>query len=347
MGERRLWLAALVAGGLLGFLFSLSLAPGEAEAQTGGGCNVSRSCSASSFSTTGPSTAEKFISTVQGDGGQGNKSFSAQSWSIWDLGGGTNDFCYSNNSRVVCNTMQIRDPAEISSNTGPGTGALSTILVENIVNGATAPNFLANLGPRSMFLQNSHPNDGGYFPSFQLSRSNLSQNVNQILLSASSPTGSTSNQTDRFRVWESGGAVQMQGTHDAGIPTCAAGSPDFTNGSLVSEGTLLFVKNDKDAWFCDGTRWAEMQRGLSASATLDFSSIPAGDYADHATTITVTGAASGDVCNVGAGSAAWVGGAAFHCFVSAADTVTVRGLCSDGANACDPGSATFLVRVIK
>lgn len=84
---------------------------------------------------------------------------------------------------------------------------------------------------------------------------------------------------------------------------------------------------------------------LTNTATLDFGSTAAGAATDL--TMTVTGAVSGDVCAVGVPTGSSPTNGAFSCWVSAADTVTVRFINPDVLNSMDPASGTFRVSVIK
>lgn len=79
----------------------------------------------------------------------------------------------------------------------------------------------------------------------------------------------------------------------------------------------------------------------SATATLDFPSISAGGQQDL--TITVTGASTGDVVQLGL-PAAPTAGVVFNAFVSAANTVTVRASNITGSP-IDPASATYRAAV--
>lgn len=80
--------------------------------------------------------------------------------------------------------------------------------------------------------------------------------------------------------------------------------------------------------------------------TTDLASVAAGSYADT-TGITCTGAVTGAECVVGAPSSGGAAGSQFTCFVSAANTVTLRHSCNAGASACDPASATYSVRAFN
>lgn len=90
----------------------------------------------------------------------------------------------------------------------------------------------------------------------------------------------------------------------------------------------------------DGTHYAAT---LSASATLDFPNTSNGSESDL--TITVTGAADGDVVALGVPSASATEGS-YHAFVSSANTVTVRFVNHKGSSV-NPASGTFKVLVFK
>lgn len=87
----------------------------------------------------------------------------------------------------------------------------------------------------------------------------------------------------------------------------------------------------------------------SGTATIDFGSITADckevDNAAAASTITVTGAATGESCILGVPTAAAnAATSSFTCRVSGTNTVTVRHCC---IGTCDPGSGSFKAVVPK
>lgn len=83
---------------------------------------------------------------------------------------------------------------------------------------------------------------------------------------------------------------------------------------------------------------------LTGSAALDFPSTSAQTSSDL--TISVTGAADGDVVALGVPNAAVGANSSFTAWVSSSNTVTVR-FNNYSSGAIDPASATFNVRVIK
>jgi hypothetical protein len=90
------------------------------------------------------------------------------------------------------------------------------------------------------------------------------------------------------------------------------------------------------------TAWYQQPNGLSGSGTLDFPSTGAHSSSDL--TITVTGAAVGDIVMLG--TPVQDIDATFTAFVSAANTVTVR-FNHYGSGTTNPASGTFKVYVIK
>jgi hypothetical protein len=111
------------------------------------------------------------------------------------------------------------------------------------------------------------------------------------------------------------------------------------NGALEYDGTNFFATNST------ATRFT-LAKTLTATAALDFPSTSAGDF--NNLTVTVTGAATGDVVAIGVPTAAIPvdGRIVYWGYVSAANTVTIRFINNADA-AVDPGSGTFRVSVIR
>jgi hypothetical protein len=84
---------------------------------------------------------------------------------------------------------------------------------------------------------------------------------------------------------------------------------------------------------------------LTATATLDFGSTSANSGSDL--TITVTGAALGDVVFLGAPNGSVISNTNYTAWVSASNTVTVRFNNYGGGAGADPSSGTFRVTVMK
>lgn len=108
-------------------------------------------------------------------------------------------------------------------------------------------------------------------------------------------------------------------------------------GAVEFDGTNYFVTSSS-------TRYT-LAKTLTNTATLDFASTAAGVCSDL--TITVTGAADGDVVAVSPPNGSVVANGSFSGWVSAADTVTVRYCNNELVSAGDPASGTFRASVLK
>lgn len=109
---------------------------------------------------------------------------------------------------------------------------------------------------------------------------------------------------------------------------------------LVGGSTKLNVTNAGELTFNGGST---IKKVLTATATIDFTSIAAG--ATQEQTITVTGAATGDTVEIGLPST-FDAGLMATAYVSAADTVKIR-LFNTTAGSIDPASATYRAKVTK
>jgi hypothetical protein len=94
-----------------------------------------------------------------------------------------------------------------------------------------------------------------------------------------------------------------------------------------------------------GANRRQLTQSLYGTATLDFGNTAAGTSTDL--TVTVTGAADGDVVSLGVVNASTVANGSFSAWVSAANTVTVRYANNSLVTAYDPASGAFKIRVIK
>lgn len=110
------------------------------------------------------------------------------------------------------------------------------------------------------------------------------------------------------------------------------------NGAVEYDGTNYFVTSG-------GTRYT-LAKVLTGSSTLDFGATAPGAASNL--TVTVTGAAAGDVVSVGVDYATVaVANGSFTGYVSGTDTVTIRYTNNDLTTAYNPASATFKVTVTK
>lgn len=115
-----------------------------------------------------------------------------------------------------------------------------------------------------------------------------------------------------------------------------------TNLTFVEDGAKEF-DGTNEFLSAGGVRYT-LAKTLTATGSLDFPSTTNGESSDL--TITVTGAADGDIVYVGTPNAAVHANTCYTAFVSAANTVTVR-FNNYSAAAVDPASGTFRVSVLK
>ena len=126
------------------------------------------------------------------------------------------------------------------------------------------------------------------------------------------------------------GTAPLKFTSGTNLTTPEAGAVEF-------DGTNYFVT-------ASTTRYT-LAKTLTATASLNFPPTPVQTSSDL--TITVTGAAVGDVVELGVPSSAVIANTCYTAFVSSADTVTVRLNNYDVLASADPGAATFRVSVLK
>jgi hypothetical protein len=131
----------------------------------------------------------------------------------------------------------------------------------------------------------------------------------------------------------------------AGTAAASTAPLKFTSGvNLTSPlgGEMEF--NGTNLFFSPSTTRHTVNHGLTGSATLNFPSTTTLLSADL--TITVTGAADGDVVSLGVPNAAVNANTSYSAWVSAANTVTVR-FNNYSSGTVDPASALFKVFVTK
>jgi hypothetical protein len=114
--------------------------------------------------------------------------------------------------------------------------------------------------------------------------------------------------------------------------------------SSPASGLLVHTTDSTKLSIYDNGRWNQIPKVLINTSTLDFGSTSAQSSADL--TITVTGAADGDMVSLGVANAATLTNSCYTAWVSAADTVTVR-FNNYSSGSQDPASATFKVQVFK
>lgn len=131
----------------------------------------------------------------------------------------------------------------------------------------------------------------------------------------------------------------------AGTATASTAPLKFTSGTNLTTaeaGAMEF--NGTNLLFSPSTTRHTVNHGLPGSATLNFPSTLTMLSADL--TITVTGAADGDVVSLGVPNAAVNANTSYSAWVSAANTVTVR-FNNYSIGTVDPASALFKVFVTK
>jgi hypothetical protein len=131
----------------------------------------------------------------------------------------------------------------------------------------------------------------------------------------------------------------------AGTATASTAPLKFTSGTNLTTaeaGAMEF--NGTNLFFSPSTTRHTVNHGLTGSATLDFPSTLTLLSADL--TITVTGAADGDVVSLGVPNAAVNANTSYSAWVSASNTVTVR-FNNYSTGTVNPASGSFKVFVTK
>jgi hypothetical protein len=131
----------------------------------------------------------------------------------------------------------------------------------------------------------------------------------------------------------------------AGTATASTAPLKFTSGTNLTTaeaGAMEF--NGTNLFFSPSTTRHTVNHGLTGSATLNFPSTTTLLSADL--TITVTGAADGDVVSLGVPNAAVNANTSYSAWVSSANTVTVR-FNNYSSGTVDPASGLFKVFVTK
>jgi hypothetical protein len=133
----------------------------------------------------------------------------------------------------------------------------------------------------------------------------------------------------------------------AGTATANTAPLKFTSGTNLTTAEAGSVEYDGTEFYAtnSGASRTILPRVLKGSATLDFGSTDAG--AVSTLTITVTGAADGDVVSLGVPNASQTTTGHFFAWVSATNTVSVRYSIAAIVGAEDPASGTFKVTVTK
>jgi hypothetical protein len=138
-------------------------------------------------------------------------------------------------------------------------------------------------------------------------------------------------------------------TSTGGSLTIAGGTGTSAGGAVIISTAATTTQTERarfsSAGVTIGASGTAIASVISATATLDFPST--NSHGASALTITVTGAAVGDVVALGIPTEAIGTNGVFFGYVSAADTVTVRFCNTDSGPAVNPDSGTFRATVIK
>lgn len=136
-------------------------------------------------------------------------------------------------------------------------------------------------------------------------------------------------------------------TLPAGTAVAGTAPLKFTSGTNLTTAEAGVIEYDGTEFYATNSTASRttIARVLKGSNTLDFGSTAAGAVTDL--TITVTGAADGDVVNLSVPNASQTTTGSFSAWVSAADTVTVRYRIAALVGSEDPASGTFKVTVTK
>lgn len=122
------------------------------------------------------------------------------------------------------------------------------------------------------------------------------------------------------------------------------GNFDVTN-NVAGSGTLRYNSTTNTlSCIVSSATVGNYVKGFSGSATLDFGSTSS--LGVTTLTITVTGAADGDIVDIGVPNAAFTAGLVFTGRVSTSNTVSIQCYNSTGSS-IDPASGTFKVQVFK
>jgi len=170
--------------------------------------------------------------------------------------------------------------------------------------------------------------------------------------SVNSITFHTKNQESTKMILDTIGRLGIGQTTPTAVLHLKAGTATAAPIRLTSSGATLLSSlesgaiefNGTNLLFTPSTTRHTVNHGLTGSATLDFASTNAQNSRDM--TISVTGAADGDVVSLGVPSAAVNANTSYSAWVSAANTVTVR-FNNYSSGTVDPASGFFKVFVTK
>lgn len=232
--------------------------------------------------------------------------------------------------------LAIQNPAAASNNavlralngnltTGEARLELSTRSEQTVADSWVAfQNNASNVSPGTTVWgfgvdRNSSPNT----QQLKVSRGNSGLGTNDVLVFDSTPDSGIVN-----------ALLLTPSTTGTAVKLGVQGTDTNVNLDLVPKGTGGVQLNSGTA----------IRKHLSGTATLDFANVT-GPECSADLTITVTGAADGDVCQLGVPNASVAAKSQFTCWANAANTVSVRHCCATGT--CDPASGTFRASVTQ
>ena len=266
----------------------------------------------------------------------------AASSSVTLSGGTANGVTYLNGSKVLTSGSALTFNG---TNLGVGTASPAAIfhVVEGSVNTAIRIQGRSSdgLGRLDFYL-----GDGTTFAG----RLQLVDNTSDIRLRAQSNLQFYNGNTENMRLTSTGLGIKTSSPAavlhlKAGTATASTAPLKFTSGTNLTTAEAGAMEFDgTNLFFSPSTTRHTVNHGLTGSATLDFPSTTTLLSADL--TITVTGAADGDVVSLGVPNAAVNANTCYTAWVSSANTVTIR-FNNYSSNTVNPASGTFKVFVTK
>jgi hypothetical protein len=114
--------------------------------------------------------------------------------------------------------------------------------------------------------------------------------------------------------------------------------------TTIPNGYSYIIQTDGSGWHLRSSSYIGAAPIGAVSTTINFPSTSANSSSDQ--TVTVTGAAIGDIVELGVDNAATLTNSSYTAWVSAANTVTIR-FNNYSTGTQDPASGTFKVKVVK
>lgn len=256
----------------------------------------------------------------------------------------------------ILDVQQAGGAASITSGTISGTAVAATTLSASSTVTLTPANTGVTISPSGTGVVTMNPGSTGTMNNMTIGNANAKAGTFTNLTSGGTTNLNVStNNTVNIGTGTTTSTVSIGG----GSNTVSIGSPmvlaagtatkaplTFTAGTSLTTPAVGVIEYNGSNYFgtVSGPNRYFLLKGLMNSATLDFPDTAAQTNSDL--TITVTGAALNDTCSVGAPHASVLASTSYICWVSAADTVTVR-LNVYGVLSRNPDSGTFRVSLVK